>query len=130
GDYGKLLGKGISLVVDTVERIDPGARSVQLASGSALEYDYVIYAAGSTSKIPSTVPGAAEFSYSVDELEEAERLRQAVEVLPADAPISGIGGGFTGIEAAAELTEQGHTVRLMSRGALAPAFSDKARHAA
>ena len=129
-DYGKLLGNDISLVVDTAERIDTRARVVQLASGTALEYDYLIYAAGSTSMVPPAVPGAAEFAHTVGELEGAERLRDALANLPREAPITVIGGGFTGIETAAELAEQGHTVRLVSRGALAPAFSGKARHEA
>jgi NADH dehydrogenase FAD-containing subunit len=38
---------------------------VQLASGDALDYDYVIYAVGSTAAAPAPVPGVAEFAYSV-----------------------------------------------------------------
>ena len=47
-DYGTLLGEGIELVVDSAARIDTAARKVELASGGALDYDYVIYAVGST----------------------------------------------------------------------------------
>src|SRR4051812_43166643 len=36
-DYGTLLGDGIQLVVDNVTRIDAAARTVQLASGGALD---------------------------------------------------------------------------------------------
>src|SRR5262245_63808570 len=43
-DYGTLLGEGITLVVDSAMRIDTVARTVELASGGALDYDYVIYA--------------------------------------------------------------------------------------
>ena len=63
-DYGTLLGEGVQLVVDTATRIDTATRTVQLASGRALDYDYVVYAAGSTGATPSSVPGAAEFGYS------------------------------------------------------------------
>ena len=55
-DYGTLLGEGIRLVVDSATRIDTAARTVQLASGRALDYDYVIYAVGSTGS--DTVIGA------------------------------------------------------------------------
>ena len=51
-DYGTLLGDGIRLVVDTVDRIDAAARRVVLASGAALDYDYLIYAVGSTGATP------------------------------------------------------------------------------
>lgn len=55
-DYGTLLGEGIQLVVDSVTRIDTAARTVRLASGSALDYDYVIYAVGSTAESISSAP--------------------------------------------------------------------------
>ena len=44
----RLLGSGVKLVVDNATRIDAAARRVELASGRALDYDYVIYAVGST----------------------------------------------------------------------------------
>ena len=47
-DFGSLLGQGIRLVVDSATRIDTAARKLQLASGHALDYDYLIYAIGST----------------------------------------------------------------------------------
>jgi NADH:ubiquinone reductase (H+-translocating) len=61
---GALLGDGIRLVVDSADRIDTGGRRVVLSSGSQLNYDYLIYAVGSTGAMPA-VPGAAEFAYSV-----------------------------------------------------------------
>src|SRR5262249_5065255 len=47
-DYRTLLGDGIELVVDSAERIDTAARKVELRVGHPLDYDYVIYAVGST----------------------------------------------------------------------------------
>src|ERR1700752_3377715 len=50
-DYGSLLGDRIRLIVDSVEQIDTAARRIVLASGSGgavLDYDYLIYAVGST----------------------------------------------------------------------------------
>ncbi len=55
-DYGTLLGRGIRLVVDTATHIDATARRVELSSGGALEYDYLIYAVGSTGATPAAVP--------------------------------------------------------------------------
>ncbi|MET8160660.1 FAD-dependent oxidoreductase [Sphaerisporangium sp. NPDC005289] len=126
-DYGTLLGEGIRLVLDSATRIDTAARTVRLASGRALDYDYVIYAVGSTGAIPSSVPGAAEFAVSVAALESAQRLRAKLEELPADAPVTVVGGGLTGIETAAELAEQGRGVTLVCGGLLAPSMSAPGR---
>ena len=94
-DYGTLLGGGIRLVVDTATRIDSGTRTVELASGTALDYDYVIYAVGSTGAAPASVPGVAEFAYSVAEFEHALRLRDALDNLHPDAPVTVVGAGLT-----------------------------------
>src|ERR1700722_12561375 len=67
-DYDTLLGDGIRLVVDGADRIDTAPRRVLLTSGAALDYDYLIYAVGSTGAMPA-VRGAAEFAYSVADLD-------------------------------------------------------------
>ncbi|MFG2716605.1 NAD(P)/FAD-dependent oxidoreductase [Streptomyces goshikiensis] len=126
-DYGTLLGKGIKLVVDSATRIDTAARTVRLASGRGLEYDYVIYAVGSIAAAPPSVLGAAEFVFDVAELESAQRLRARLEELPLDAPVTVVGGGLTGIETAAELAEQGRRVTVVCGRTLAPTFSAAGR---
>ncbi|MGV0742395.1 NAD(P)/FAD-dependent oxidoreductase [Mycolicibacterium sp. XJ870] len=126
-DYGTLLGDGVRLVVDNAIRIDAAARTVQLESGDALDYDYAIYAVGSTGTTPASVPGASEYAYPIAELEQAARLRSAVAALPPHAWITVVGGGLTGIETAAELAEQGRKVVLVCGGQLAPSFSEPAR---
>ncbi|MEU9888794.1 FAD-dependent oxidoreductase [Sphaerisporangium sp. NPDC051011] len=126
-DYGTLLGEGIQLVVDSATRIDTAARTVRLASGRALDYDHVIYAVGSTGPIPSSVPGAAEFAVSIAEFESAQRLRARLDELPADAPVTVVGAGLTGIETAAELAEQGRRVTLVCGAILAPTVSAPGR---
>jgi NADH dehydrogenase len=126
-DYGTLLGEGIKLVVDSATRIDTASRTVELASGSALDYDYVIYAVGSTGAVPASVPGAAEFAYPIAELEYAQRLRAAIDELPPNAWITVVGAGLTGIETAAELAEQGRQVTLVCGGRLAPSLSEAGR---
>src|SRR5947207_6009537 len=47
-DYADMLHPGVSLVVDTATEIDVANTRVRLESGSALRYDYLIYAVGST----------------------------------------------------------------------------------
>ena len=127
-DYGTLLGEGIELVVDSASKIDTATRTVQFASGrKPPPYDYVIYAVGSTGAVPASVPGAAEFAYPIAELELAQRLRDAVDELPPDAPVTVIGAGLTGIETASELAEQGRNVTLVCGGQLAPSLSEPGR---
>ncbi|WP_153412326.1 NAD(P)/FAD-dependent oxidoreductase [Nocardia macrotermitis] len=125
--YDTLLGAGVRLVVDRAVRIDTAARRVELGSGRALGYDYVVYAVGSTAAVPASVPGAVEFAYPIAEYEHAQRLRAALAEVPADAPIVVVGGGLTGIETASELVEQGRAVTLVAGGRLAANFSDPAR---
>lgn len=125
-DYGSLLGDGIQLVVDAVERIDALARRLELTSGTTLEYDYLIYAVGSTGAVPAT-PGAAEFAHSVCDLESAQRLRYALADLPRNAAVTVVGGGLTGIETASELAEQGRPVTLVCGGTLGASLSARGR---
>ncbi len=129
-DYGTLLGQGIRLVVDSAARIDTAARLVELSSGRSLDYDYVIYAVGSTGAVPESVPGAAEYAYPIAELELAQRLHDALDALHPSAPVTVVGAGLTGIETAAELAEQGRNVTLICGGKLAPTFSEPGRRSA
>ena len=125
-DYRDVLGEGVRLVVDTVNRIDVAGRSVVLASGGTVGYDYLVYAVGSGSADPS-VPGAAEFAYPIASLEEAQRLRSALDATPATAAVTVVGAGPTGIETAAELTELGRTVTLVCGGVLGPYLHPRGR---
>jgi NADH dehydrogenase len=126
-DYGTLLGDGVRLVVDNADRIDTAAGTVELTSGATLDYDYLIYAVGSTGVVPAAVPGAVEFSYPIAEFEQAERLRGVLDELHPDAPIIVVGAGLTGIETASELAEQGRRVHLVCGGLLGPSLSRPGR---
>jgi NADH:ubiquinone reductase (H+-translocating) len=125
-DYGTLLGEGIRLVVDSAERINSADRQIELGSGAVLDYDYLIYAVGSTGAVPAAVPGAVEFAYPVAELEYAERLRAALDELHPEAPVVVIGAGLTGIETASELARQ-RRVTLVCGGVLGPSLSRPGR---
>ncbi|MGN9777429.1 NAD(P)/FAD-dependent oxidoreductase [Micromonospora sp. H33] len=125
-DYRKILAEGVRLVVDTVTRIDAAERSVTLATGGTVGYDYLIYAVGSGGADPR-VPGAAEFAYPIASLEEAQRLRSVVGDAPATASVTVVGAGPTGIETAAELAELGRTVTLVCGGVLGPYLHPRGR---
>jgi NADH dehydrogenase FAD-containing subunit len=127
--YTDILGPGIELVVDAATRIDTGARQLELSDGSALPYDYLIYAVGSGSARPS-VAGADEFAYPISDLDEATRLGSALAELGRDAPVCVVGAGPTGIETAAELAEQGRAVTLVAGSAVGPYLSQAGRRSA
>ncbi len=129
-DYTTLLGDGIRLVVDAVEAIEAPGRRVLLGSGAELNYDYLIYAVGSTGATPAgslEVPGFAEFAHSIADLESAQRLHYALTDLPPSAPVTVVGGGLTGIETASELAERGRPVTLVCGGVLGPSLSPRGR---
>ncbi|MGE0221084.1 NAD(P)/FAD-dependent oxidoreductase [Mycolicibacterium sp.] len=113
-DYAAVLTDAVRVVVDTVDRIDADTRTVALTSGTELAYDYLVYAVGSTGTAPAAVPGAAEFAYPISEFEQAQRLAARLAGVPRSAPVVVVGGGLTGIEAAAELAEAGRPVTLVT----------------
>lgn len=125
-DYSALLTDRAKLVVDTAQRIDADAKKLRLASGTTLDYDYLIYAVGSTASVPTSVPGAVEFAYPLGELEAAQRLTARMADTPLQAPIVVVGGGLTGIEAASEFAEAGRLVTLVT-GALGPSLAKGGR---
>jgi len=125
-DFADLLEDAVRLVVDRAERIDAAVHTVTLAGGHTLTYDYLVYAVGSGAAVP-TVPGAAEHSYSVAELEGAQRLRAALGSVRPDAAVCVVGAGATGIETAAELAEAGRAVTLVCGKVLNPYLSGPGR---
>ncbi|MCC3333028.1 NAD(P)/FAD-dependent oxidoreductase [Nocardia abscessus] len=128
-DYSEVLAEGVRLVVDSATRIDAAGRSVTLAEGGSIGYDFLIYAVGSGSAGPR-VPGAAEFAYPIATLEAAQQLRSVLYDTPMTAAVTVVGGGPTGIETAAELAEQGRTVTLVCGGVLGPYLHHRARRTA
>ncbi|MFD6161510.1 NAD(P)/FAD-dependent oxidoreductase [Nocardia sp. NPDC060256] len=93
-----LLHRDVRLRVATVDEI--GERSVRLDDGAAVDFDYLLYAVGSTAA--QGPPGAA-FACGIADLAGAESLRRRLPRLAADARVVVIGGGLTGIETAAEI---------------------------
>ncbi|MFL1376625.1 NAD(P)/FAD-dependent oxidoreductase [Nocardiopsis protaetiae] len=126
-DYADVLSPAVNLVVDTATRIDAETRTVELAGGDTLAFDHLIYAVGSSSAAP-TVPGAAEFAHPLASLEEARALKAALDSVAPTAPVTVVGGGPTGIEAASELAEAtGHPVTLVCGGVLGPYLHPRGR---
>jgi NADH dehydrogenase len=88
-----------------VKHWEAESRVVYLDSGE-LPYDILVIALGATSEYFG-VPGAQEYAWPLKTFEDALRLRNALasEFQRANGPLNVVisGGGFTGVEAAAEL---------------------------
>ncbi|WDY56163.1 NAD(P)/FAD-dependent oxidoreductase [Pseudomonas sp. PSKL.D1] len=124
---------GVHFISGNVEAIDASARSVGYTDSNGQQqqigYDRLILAAGSQVARPA-VPGLAEHTFDVDQMESAVRLEQhlvglaALPASPARNTVVVCGGGFTGIETATEMPVRlrailGNDVRvlLVDRGA-------------
>ncbi|RAY11646.1 oxidoreductase [Actinomadura craniellae] len=120
-----LDGTGVELVVDRATEIDVVVRIVHTRDARALPYDLLIYALGSRADLDS-VPGVAEHAHTVATLDQAARLRDR---LAPGQTVAVVGGGLTGVEAAAELAETRPElkVRLVTRGVLGAGLSPRGR---
>ena len=105
-----LRGTGVRFVTGVAERIDTARRRVRIQTEEGavdLAYDYLVYALGSMIDVQGT-PGAREHAYALNAAgtNSAEDLRA---ILPAlnerGGAVAVVGGGATGIEAAAEFAE-------------------------
>jgi NADH dehydrogenase FAD-containing subunit len=123
--YRDILADRVALVVDTASRIDTAERTVSLANGATVGYEYLIYSVGSGSADPR-VPGA-EYAHTMASLEEAQRLRSLLDSTPTTAMVTVVGAGATGIEVAAELAAEGRTVRLVCGTVLHPYLHPRTR---
>ncbi|KAI1121980.1 FAD-containing subunit of NADH dehydrogenase [Nemania abortiva] len=96
-------------IVDTIRTADLEVEMVDRAGvRSTMPYDKLILAAGSRVVHPD-VPGLTDSAFSVDQMEDAVKLDRHLQSLASKPPSKGrntvvvCGGGFTGVEVAAEL---------------------------
>lgn len=97
---------GVQRLESLVTGIDVAERSVSYATGGVarrIGYDRLVFALGSQLTRPP-IPGLAEHGFDVDTHAAASRLNEHIACLPSGASTAlVVGGGLTGIEAAAEL---------------------------
>ncbi len=127
-----LLGSPrIQFIRATVEAVVPGARRVTLRTDTgirAVEYDRLVYALGSVGGTGAT-PGASEHAYTLDHAPAEALAGRLPELARRVARVLVVGGGPLGVETATEIADAhpGTKVQLVTRGRLAPRFSDGAR---
>ncbi|WP_198085256.1 NAD(P)/FAD-dependent oxidoreductase [Variovorax sp. E3] len=103
---------GVRFQQGRVTQIRTGKKEVDFVTaegvGETLSYDRLVLAAGSRVALPP-VPGLREHGLSVDQFDEAVQLDAHLKNLaalpstPARNTVVVVGGGFTGIETAAEM---------------------------
>ncbi|MFI6582458.1 NAD(P)/FAD-dependent oxidoreductase [Embleya sp. NPDC050493] len=124
-----LDGSGVRFVLGRVSGIDPDAREVRVDGTRVLGYDRLVYALGGITDT-GTVPGVAEHAYTLDTAAEARRLAARLAELDAiGGTVVVVGGGLTGVEAAAEIAERHPESRvvLLSRDVPGSTMGEKAR---
>ncbi|SDE23510.1 NAD(P)/FAD-dependent oxidoreductase [Glycomyces harbinensis] len=124
-------GTGVEVRLAKVTAVDADRKTVAVIdAGGAdeLSYDTLVYALGSRSD-DQGVPGAAEHAHEIASRPGALRLRERLARLDSGATVTVVGGGLTGIEAAAEFAEARPDLKvaLIARRGLGDWVSPKAQ---
>lgn len=102
---------GTSFLMDEVVDINAKVNEIKLKTSSSANYDQLILATGSKLTTPD-IPGLSEYSFNIDTFSAAEKLQKHISDLSNAKPSPGqftivvAGGGFTGIEAAADFMDR------------------------
>ncbi|MDC4812350.1 FAD-dependent oxidoreductase [Acinetobacter baumannii] len=115
-DISELLSMvGVKFLASWVNKIDVDQQTIEVATTDGnkqnLSYDRFVLATGSTTFMPP-IPGLKEYGFSVNTLEDAEKLDQHLKNLatePANAARNTVvvaGGGLTGLETVTEMPER------------------------
>ncbi|EMW6423719.1 NAD(P)/FAD-dependent oxidoreductase [Acinetobacter baumannii] len=115
-DISELLSVvGVKFLAGWVNKIDSNQQTIEVATTDGnkqnLSYDRFVLATGSTTFMPP-IPGLKEYGFSVNTLEDAEKLDQHLKNLankPANAARNTVvvaGGGLTGLETVTEMPER------------------------
>lgn len=106
-----ILDRGIELIVDQATSIDRDAKSVITAKGKTIGYEKLILATGSAPIIPSIQGRDLKNVFSA--VKDMNYLNNILSVLEEVKHIAIIGGGFIGVEFAAEFRKRGLRVTIV-----------------
>lgn len=111
-----LSGTAVRFAVHEIARIDPQARRIEW-DGGAVSGDVLVLALGAEVEVPERLLEAPDAALPVWSFDQACAVRRRVQLLtaaahrgrPVDVSVLVVGGGFVGVEVAAEL--QGRLAR-------------------
>ncbi|MDZ5472116.1 NAD(P)/FAD-dependent oxidoreductase [Bacillus sp. 31A1R] len=115
----------LQIAYGEVTGIDLNSKKVLLKDKEPIQYDDLIIGLGCEDKYHN-VPGAAEFTYSIQSIEKSRATYQELNNLAPGSVVSIVGAGLSGVELASELNESRPDlkIKLFDRGAhILSAFS-------
>ena len=106
----------LSLVHGEILEIDLEEKCVLMEDGERVQYDDLVIGLGCEDKYHS-VPGADEFTYSIQTIGKSRETFKTLLGLPSGAVVGIVGAGLSGIELASELREsrQDLNIKLFDR---------------
>ncbi|MGG2056228.1 NAD(P)/FAD-dependent oxidoreductase [Lysinibacillus pakistanensis] len=107
----------LTAVYGEVVNIDRAEKVVILEDGQRIEYDDLVVGLGCEDKYHG-VPGAEEYTFSIQTMAKSRATFQALCGLPAGSTVGIVGAGLSGIELASELRESRADlkIKLFDRG--------------
>ncbi|MCE4955785.1 NAD(P)/FAD-dependent oxidoreductase [Macrococcoides caseolyticum] len=118
--------KRLNIVYGEVTQIDLDKQIVTIGENH-VDFDELVIGLGCEDKYHN-VPGALEYTFSIQTMTKARKTYQAIADLPAGATVGIVGAGLSGIELASELRESRKdlNIQLFDRGErILPAFPEK-----
>jgi NADH dehydrogenase len=100
-----------------VTAIDLDEQIICMLDGEQLRYDWLVIALGCEDRYHN-IPGADQYTCSIQTLEATRRTYAAVNNVPPYGQVTIVGGGLSGVEMAAELRESRPdlNIRILDRG--------------
>ncbi|WP_026104966.1 FAD-dependent oxidoreductase [Halalkalibacterium ligniniphilum] len=107
----------LTVKYSNVKEIDLETKTVLFDEEDTLSYDTLIIGLGCEDKYHN-VPGAEEFTYSIQSMEATRRTYEALNNVRPEGVVSIVGAGLSGVELASELRESRPdlTIKLFDRG--------------
>ncbi len=118
--------KRLNIVYGEVTQIDLEKQIVSIGENH-VDYDELVIGLGCEDKYHN-VPGAEEYTYSIQTMTKARKTYQSIADLPSGSTVGIVGAGLSGIELASELRESRKDlkIQLFDRGErILPAFPEK-----
>ncbi len=94
----------LQYIFGDVTSINLGEKTVSIADQGPIAYDDLVIGLGCEDKYHH-VPGASEYTFSIQNIEKARNTYQALNNLPPESEVAIVGAGLSGVELASELNE-------------------------